>query len=211
MENTIFRDFGTFLNTSDSKQYELKNVIVFKDNEIKIIANYFSDNFNDYRFIVKGNISRKLKVDLSSKENFVVKANIQNSWNDKTQYDLYINGDLNNYELIGLKLSGTRLDICYKLNDFDCRQCIGWNHKESGKVKYKEFDETYKKINSYSLDNENMEQNIKDLLSVYRKYKKAIETEKQYTEKDYLKMSLESGTTEEENKTMLKNNGFEIK
>ena len=39
---------------------------------------------------------------------------------------------------------------------------------------------------------------------------KAKEIEKTYTAQDYKKMSLSSGTTEEENKTMLRNNGFEI-
>ena len=53
-----------------------------------------------------------------------------------------------------------------------------------------------------------MEKLIKDLLKAYKSYKKAKEIEKTYTEADYLKMSLSSGTTEEENKTILKNNGF---
>lgn len=213
MENLLFKDFGTFLNTSDMQQYEINKVVIFKDNEEKIIANYFLDNCinNEYKFIINGEIKRKLKCDYSLNYNFVVKSDNQNSWNEKTQYTLYINGDLNNYILNGLKLNGTRLDIEYQLNGLVCSQCIGWNEKESGKVKYKDFDEAYKKINSYSIDNENMEQNIKDLLKVYRNYKKAKEEEKKYTWQDYKKMNLSSGTTKEENITMLKNNNFDIK
>lgn len=210
MRNVLFKDFGTFLNTEKGEQYEINKVIIFKDNQEKMIANYFLDNFKNYQFEVNGEIKRKLKKDLTSNYNFVVKSNEQSSWNDKTQYTLYINGDLNNYKFEKLSLHGEQLQADYKINNFECNQCIGWNQKESNKEKYHNFEEAYKKINMYSIDNENMEQYIKDLLKIYKKYKKAKETEKTYTEKDYLKMSLSSGTTEEENKTILKNNGFEV-
>jgi hypothetical protein len=211
MENILFKDFGTFLNTSKGEQYEIKKVVIFKDNQEKIIANYFLDNFkNDYQFKINGDINRKLKIDLSLNTNFVVKSEKQDSWNDKTQYDLYLNGDLNNYIFNNLALEGKQLNIKYSVNGFNCSHCIGWNQKESNNAKYKKFDEAYKKINSYSLDNEEMEENIKNLLKTYREYKKAKEIEKTYTAEDYKKMSLSSGTSEEENQTMLKNNGFEI-
>lgn len=208
-KNIIYKDFGIFLKTENGEIYELKNVIIFKDNEVKIIANYFLDNFIDKMFEVNGEIKRKIKVDLSANYNFVVKAKKDFSFDDTT-YNLYINGDLNNYINTGLSLVGKRLDINYKLNNFNCSQCIGWNEKESNNAKYHDFENAYKKINCYSIDNEDMEKYIKDLSKAYKKYKKALEIEKTYTAKDYLKMQLASGTTEEENKTMLKNNGFEI-
>ena len=212
MLNILFKDFGTFLNTSKGDQYEINQVVIFKDNQEKMFANYFLDNFreNNYRFVISGDITRKLKKDLSLNTNFVVKSEKQNSWNDKTQYTLYINGDLNNYIFDRLSLAGDQLLAQYKINDNICTQCIGWNQKKSNQIKYHEFEDNYKKINSYSIDNENMENYIQDLLKTYRKYKKAKEEEKTYSEKDYMKMSLSSGTTEEENKIILKNNGFEI-
>ena len=207
-ENILFKDFGTFLNTTNGEQYEIKQVYVFKDKQIKMISNYFLDNFKNYQFIINGEIKRKLKIDLLLNYNFVVKSESQSSWNNKTQYDLYINGDLNNYNFIGLSLIGEQLQANYTLNGFKCSQCIGWNHKASNKAKYKDFEEAYKKINLYTIDNDEMEKFIKDLLKAYKSYKKAKEIEKTYTAEDYLKMSLSSGTTEEENKTILKNNGF---
>lgn len=207
-ENILFKDFGTFLNTTNGEQYEIKQVYVFKDKQIKMISNYFLDNFKNYQFIINGEIKRKLKIDLLLNYNFVVKSETQDSWNDKTQYDLYINGDINNYNFIGLSLIGEQLLANYTLNGFKCSQCIGWNHKESNKAKYKDFEEAHKKINLYTIDNAEMEKFIKDLLKAYKNYKKEKEIEKTYTEADYLKMSLSSGTTEEENKTILKNNGF---
>lgn len=210
MRNVLFKDFGTFLNTEKGEQYEVNKVVIFKEGQEKIIANYFLDNFKNYQFEVNGEIKRKLKKDLTLDCNFVVKSEEQSSWNDKTQYTLYINGDLNNYKFEKITLTGEQLIINYKVNGFDCSHCIGWNQKESNKLKYHDFDDAYKKINLYTIDNENMETYIKDLLKIYKKYKKAKETEKTYTEKDYLKMSLVSGTDETENKTMLKNNGFEV-
>ena len=207
-ENILFKDFGTFLNTTNGEQYEIKQIYVFKDKQIKMISNYFLDNFKNYQFIINGEIKRKLKIDWLSSYNFVVKSENQSSWNNKTQYDLYINGDINNYNFINLSLIGEQLLANYTLNGFKCSQCIGWNHKESNKAKYKDFEEAYKKINLYTIDNAEMENFIKDLLKAYKSYKKAKEIEKTYTEADYLKMSLSSGTTEEENKTILKNNGF---
>lgn len=211
MENLLFKDFGTFTNTNNMEQYEIKKVIIFKEGQEKIIANYFLDNFTDYQFTYYGDTKRKIKKDLNANYNFVIKSEKQDSWNDKTQYDLYINGDLNNYKFDKLELIGDRLEIIYYLNDLKCSHCIGWNQKESNKAKYKDFEEAYKKINLYTIDNENMEKYIKNLLKEFKKYKKAKEIEKTYTAADYKKMQLESGTTKEENLTTLKNNGFDIK
>ena len=210
MENILFKDFGTFLNTTSGEQYEIKQVYVFKDNQVKMIANYFLDNFKDYKFKINGDIKRKLKIDLSLTYNFVVKSENQSSWNDKTQYNLYINGDLNGYNFIDLSLIGEQLQANYTLNGYKCGQCIGWNQKASNKAKYKDFEEAYKKINLYTIDNAEMEHFIKDLLKAYKNYKKAKEIEKTYTAADYKKMSLSSGTSEEENKIILNNNGFEV-
>lgn len=213
MNNLLFKDFGTFLNTSNMEQYEINKVVIFKDNEAKIISKYFLDNFRDYKFVINGEIKRKLKCDFSLNYNFVVKSDYQESWNDKTQYTLYINGDLNNYKLDKLELNGASLDLVYYMNDIKCSQCIGWNNKKSSALEYHDFNEQYKKINSYSLTgraNEVME-NIKELEKIVKKYIKAKEEEKALTPNDYKKMSLESGTTKEENVTMLKNNNFDIK
>ena len=209
-KNLIFKNFGIFVNTKNGEQYEIKNVVIFKNNEIKIIANYFLDNFKEYQCEFNGETKRKLKEDLTADYNFVVKSKTQYSWNDKTQYDLYINGELNNYIFKELKLIGTRLELCYTLNNVECTQCVGWNQKESNKYKYVDFENAYKNIHAYSIDNSETEQRIKDLLTAYKNYKKALETEKTYTATDYKKMQLESGTTKKENLTMLKNNGFDI-
>lgn len=209
MKNLLFKDFGTFTNTNNGEQYEINKVIIFKEGKEKIIADYFLDNFSNYQFEYNGDTKRKLRKDLNADYNFVIKSEKQDSWNDRTQYTLYINGDLNDYKFDRLELINDRLEMVYHINALKCSQCIGWNHKESNKTKYKDFEEAYKKINLYTIDNENMEVYIKDLLKQFKKYKKAKEIEESYTADDYKKMQLESGTTKEENLTMLKNNGFD--
>ena len=51
--NKLFRNFGTYLSVDYEKIYEIDNVYIFKDNEIKVISNYFLDNFKGYEFNFK--------------------------------------------------------------------------------------------------------------------------------------------------------------
>ena len=209
MENTLFKDFGTFLNTSNMEQYEINKVVIFQDNKIKMIANYFLDNFSNYKTTINGEIKRKLKVDFSNNYNFVVKSEKQDSWRDNSQYTLYINGDLNGFIFEGLELNGTQLNAIYLFNNIKCSQCIGWNEKESNKIRYHKYQEIYKELDYYC-DNEKAEEKAKELLKTIKDYKKAKEIENNYTPNDYKKMNLCSGTDLKENLTILKNNGFDI-
>lgn len=210
--NILKKEWGTVLQTSDFKGYSIKDVYIFKDGVIKIKANYFIDNFNlnNYTFEFKGEVKKKNKIDLTSTCNFVIKSSNQDSWRDEVQQDLYINGDLNNYIFNKLDLVDERLEIKYIINGVECSQCIGWNHKESNKIQYGEFKEAYKMLDTFRIDSAEYEENIKNFQKVFKKYKKAKEIEQNYSALDYKKMSLQSGTTEEENKLMLKNNGFEV-
>ena len=210
MKNILFKEWGTHLNTANGEQYEINKVVIFEEGQEKVIANYFIDNFKEYKVEILGDVKRKLKKDLQANYNFVVKSEEQVFYKDNTQYTLYINGTLNNYIFVGLELNGEMLNLKYGINGALCSQCIGWNQKKSNKAKYKDFDTTYKKINGYTIDSQEMEKNIKDLMKAYKEYKKAKEEEKGYTWEDYKKMTLSSGTTKAENITMLKNNGLDV-
>lgn len=208
--NKLYKDFGVYLSLDNNKVYAINNVYIFKDNEIKVIDNYFLDNFKGYEFNFNGEVKKKNKIDLSEKCNFVVKSQNQNSWDNVIKQDLYINGDINNYEYVVLKLNNCtkkndRLDLVYKINNIECMHCVGWNHKLSNEVK-KEIDTIYKQLATFRLDNVDYLANIKELERLYNKYKKALETEENYQPFEYEKMSLASGTTEEENKMMIENN-----
>ena len=208
--NKLFRNFGTYLSVDYEKMYAINNVYIFKNNEIKVISNYFLDNFKGHEFNFNGEVKKKNKIDLNEKCNFVVKSQNQNSWDNVVRQDLYINGDINNYEFIGLKLNNCtkkndRLDLVYKINDIECSHCVGWNKNLSNGVK-KEIDTIYKQLDTFRIDSVDYLDNIKELEKLYNKYKKALETEENYQPFEYEKMSLISGTTEEENKMMIENN-----
>lgn len=208
--NKLYKDFGLYLNIDNNKVYAINNVYIFKDNEIKVIDNYFLDNFKGYEFNFNGETKKKNKIDLNEKCNFVVKSQKQDSWDNVVRQDLYINGYINNYEFIGLQLNdctkkNDRLDLVYKINGIECTHCVGWNNKLSNEVK-KEIDTIYKQLDTFRLDRVDYLDNIKELEKLYNKYKKALETEENYKPFEYEKMGLASGTTEEENKMMIENN-----
>lgn len=208
--NKLYKDFGIYLNVDNNKFYAINNVYIFKDNEIKVVSNYFLENFKGYEFNFSGDVKKKNKIDLNEKCNFVVKSQKQDSWDNVVRQDLYINGDINNYEFIELQLNDCTkkneiLYLVYKINDIECKHCVGWNNKLSNEVK-KEIDTIYKQLDTFRLNNVNYLDNIKELERLYNKYKKALEIEENYKPLEYEKMRLESGTSEEENKMMIKNN-----
>ena len=208
--NKLYKDFGVYLNVDNNKFYVINNIYIFKDNEIKVIDNNFLDNFKGYKFNFDGEVKKKNKIDLTEKCNFVVKSQKQDSWDNVVRQDLYINGDINNYEFIELKLNNCtknneELNLVYKINGVECRHCVGWNNKLSNEVK-KEIDTIYKQLDTFRLDRVDYLDNIKELEKLYNKYKKALETEENYKPFEYEKMRLSSGTTEEENKIMIENN-----
>lgn len=207
-KTAIYRDFGAYVKTEKDVFYKIKKVYIFSNNKVYMIDNYFYDNIKDY-LIINGETPRKNKIDLTIKSNFVVKAE-QERFDYETMYNLYINADLNNYKFNDLKLINNGLYIYYYLNDVLYNHCIGWNNKTSNNIKYS--DDVKKLYNSiqYFDNNERFEQSINDYIKAYKKYKKAIEKEKTYNAYDYKYFYLASGTDEEENKMILKNNGFDI-
>lgn len=208
--NKLYKDFGVYLNIDNNKFYAINDVYIFKDNEIKVVSNYFLENFKGYEFNFNGEVKKKNKIDLNEKCNFVVKSKKQDSWDNVVRQDLYINGDINNYQFIELQLNDCTkkneiLYLVYKINDIECKHCVGWNNKLSKEVK-KDIDTMYKQLDTFRLNNVDYLDNIKELERLYNKYKKALEIEENYKPLEYEKMNLASGTSEEENKMMIRNN-----
>lgn len=214
MNNILWNGCGMRLNTSDFNQYYINKVIIFKDNQYKIISRYFLDNLLKFEyhdnFIINGDVKRKLKEDLTLDCNFVMRNNDSAVWDDP-QYTLYINGDLNDYKFEGLQLIGDELDVVFYINNYKSKLCIGWNNKESSKYEYSEFQKAYDDIKTYNIDDVELDDKIKRLANVVKKYRKAKEIEKTYTIDDYKKMAFGSSIEEDECITILKNNGFDVK
>ena len=66
--------------------------------------------------------------------------------------------------------------------------------------------EIYKQLDIFKIDRVDYLDNIKKLERTYKEYKKALETEEHFLPFEYEKMRLSSGTSEEENRLMIKNN-----
>ena len=71
-------------------------------------------------------------------------------------------------------------------------------------------DNTIKKLNTVSDKTTEYGDIIKELAKKHKEYLNWLAIEKTYTEKDYEKMRLVSGTSFIENYTMLVNNGYEV-
>jgi hypothetical protein len=207
-KSVLYREFGMYVKTNKEDFYKIKNVYIFSNDKVYIIDNYFYDNFKDY-MVLNGETTRKNKIDLTLKHNFVIKASVER-FDYEVKYNLYINADLNNYKFNKLELNGEQFNIYYELNGEQFNHCIGWNNKKSNAIKYdKQVEELYKYIHYFD-NRESFNESMKKYVELFEEYKKAIEEEKSYSIEDYKKFNLSSGTTEEENKLMLVNNGFEI-
>jgi hypothetical protein len=207
-KSVLYREFGMYVKTNKEDFYKIKNVYIFSNNKVYIIDNYFYDNFNEY-MVLNGETTRKNKLDLTLKHNFVIKAPVER-FDYEAKYNLYINADLNNYKFNKLELIGEQFNICYELNGEQFNHCIGWNNKKSNAIKYdKQVEDLYKDIHYFD-NGERFNESMRKYTKLLEEYKKAIEEEKSYSVEDYKKFNLSSGTTEEENKLMLVNNGFEI-
>ena len=208
-KSVLYRDFGLYAKNEKEQFYKIKKVYIFSNDKIYMIDNHFYDNIKNDYLIINGETPRKNKIDLSLKTNFIVKAE-QEIYDFEIMYNLYINADLNKYNFDRLDLNGDMFNIYYKLNDNIYNHCIGWNNKKSNAIKYSEdVQNIYKYINYFS-NSEEYKNKLKEYTKKYNQYIKALEKEKQYNVNDYKYFNLASGTTEEENKTILKNNGFNI-
>ena len=209
-KTALQQDFGLYVKNEKEQFFKIKKVYIFDNNKIYMIDNHFYDNFRNKDYlIINGTTPRKNKIDLSLKSNFIIKAE-QERFDFEVMYNLYINATLNNYNFKELKLENTMLNIYYSLNNEIYNHCIGWNNKKSNSIKYNDnIEKLYTSIKYFDAS-DRFEKDIKTYLQEYKKYIKALDEEKNYTIKDYKKMSLASGTSEEENKTILRNNNFDI-
>lgn len=73
----------------NNKSYLLDNIIFYNDNEIvvEVCKGYF-ENTED--LTIQGEVVRKLKVDLTKKQNFIVKCKDKSFIDDEVKYTIYI-------------------------------------------------------------------------------------------------------------------------
>lgn len=135
-----------YVTLENGTEIELDSIIVYNKNGI-IAKNEYGYFDNDKTIEIKGEIKRKIKVDFSKTENFVIKSKKDYTEN---RYDLYIYKDNASLLFLGFRKSIDIILADYNLNGGEFTNYV----KSLGENKYnlkKQFEEEYNKIHLYDL------------------------------------------------------------
>lgn len=172
--------------------YKLENIIIYSENGVLLETDrgWFGDN-NRLGDVAIGTIKRKMKRDLSRKENFIIKEE-QKNYRIDHNYTLYIYYKNINCKFIGYSIDSLFLRTNFTiLDNYKIDDVIGFvNNKSNGIAYSDELKEAYEKVDSYNFQYhpEELEKSIKLIREKQKEYKKALEEEENYTLKDYRKM-----------------------
>lgn len=178
--------------TEKGNAYSLENIKIYSENGVILETGrgWFGNN-NDLGEITIDTIYLKRNVDLTKKQNFVIKEE-KSRYRIDHNYTLYLYYKNINCNFKKFDLSSFWLESVFTIFDgYEVRDVLGQRQKESDAIKYeKKMDELYKKINSYNFDShyEEMEQAMQEIKKQHKKYINKKEEEKNYTTKDYKKM-----------------------
>ena len=135
-----------YVTLENGTEIELNSIIVYDKNGI-IAKNEYGYFDNDKTVEIKGEIKRKIKVDFSKTENFVIKSKKDYTEN---RYDLYIYKDNSSLQFLGFRKQIDIILADYNLNGGEFTNYV----KSLGENKYnlkKQFEEEYNKIHLYDL------------------------------------------------------------
>lgn len=203
-ENLLTQNYVKTLIAEDKngKQYELNKIIVYADNGILFEERGYFDFYNyetcfnnEY---IKNDIVKKIKIDFSKKENFIISEG--KNCLGEIEYTLYIY-----YKNIDLKFvkfdCDFYLDGIFKIFEkYEIKVYLGQITIKSLELKYsinsKEFN-----LLSYDLfeHKDEFDKFIKKCNTTYKNYIKQKEIEKNYTEKDYKKFCTKEQVQKMEN------------
>lgn len=172
--------------------HKLDNIIIYSEDGVLLETGrgWFGDN-NDLGDRYIGDINKRLKIDFSKKENFVIKSK-EVSYKLETNNTLYIYYKNIDCEFLGYSVNSLFLETNFTILDsYKISDVIGFTDRKSKKIEYsEEITEAYKNINSYHFQYkwDEMEKAIKTIKKAHDEYIKAKEIEKNYTLKDWREM-----------------------
>ena len=170
--------------TVGEKEYELDNIIFFNDNEeiLKIGRGFFDDR-KEKEF--NGETVKKIKIDYSSKKNFIVKAKPE-YYNSEVKYNLYIREENANIEYLGEQ------QICfgdiykvYKINDSIEKQYVKTlkgkldNLNDKAETLLKSISSEYG-YGKYGIEENVLDEKIKELKTLNKQIIKEVDRIKNY-------------------------------
>ena len=144
-----------YVTLENGTEVELNSIIVYDKNGI-IVKNGYGYFDNDKTIEIKGEIKRKIKIDFSKTENFVIKSKKDYTEN---RYDLYIYKDNASLQFLGFRKQIDIILADYNLNGGEFAKYV----KPPGENKFnlkEQFEEEYNKIHLYDLphDKEELQQ-----------------------------------------------------
>jgi hypothetical protein len=190
--------------TNKMEGYELENIKIYSENGILLETGrgWFGSN-NDLGDIEIPEIILKRKIDLNSKQNFVIK-DVKSKYRIDHKYTLYIYYKNINCNFIKFDLSSFWLESVFTiLNGYEIRDVLGQRQKESDAIKYDDkLQKAIEQLDTYNFEQHwnEMEKNLNYIKKMHKKYIDKKEEEKNYTTADYKKMLFtpDEGTTPEE-------------
>lgn len=179
--------------TEKGQAFELDNIIIYSENGVLIETDrgWFGSGNNEIEEGVKifPEIKRKLKIDFTKKENYVIKSEPKD-YRIEQHYTLYLYYKNVNYNFEGLTLDNLFLNLNYNILNGTIKtyMVIGDRDKKSHKIEYtEELQEAFEKIDHYNFTYHSDEflKATKTLQKYLKKYEKAKEYEKTLTVDNY--------------------------
>lgn len=141
-----------YITLENGTEIELNSIIVYDKNGI-IAKNKYGYFDNDKTIEIKGEIKRKIKVDFSKTENFVIKSKKDYAEN---RYDLYIYKDNASLQFLGFEKQIDLILAKYSLNGGEFSNVYKRLYEDKFELK-EEFEEICNKIKYYVLPYEKEE------------------------------------------------------
>ena len=175
----------------DNKGYVLDNIVFYhKDGTIiDVGCGWFGTNSFDVLIATSKPLKRKIKVDFSKKETFIIKS----SCTYENRYILYIP-----IEDILIRTNYTKdntgIRVNYKFIDMNNHECTWYKYvKTFLSMKYniiEEFNNEIQKLDKFSYTNipqKEFDMIINNLKRLYNEYQKTLQHIENYTVEDYFK------------------------
>lgn len=152
-----------------SKTYYSLCAIHFYNEKGDIIVQDYGYFDNDEILSFKGNVVRKIKVDFSKKENFVIKS--KKSYNFDNDYELYVYVNNVDFKYIGLKKEYGCVFRVYTVNGIEVKQNIKFLKDRFWEISSL-LEKEKNKIENYKLPLEQKE--IEEICSNIMKYNQIL-------------------------------------
>ena len=171
--------------------YKLDNIMIYSEHGVLLETDrgWFGNN-NDLGDRYIGDINKRMKIDFSKKENFVIKSP-KKDYKFESNYTLYIYYKNINCQFLGYSI-GLFLETNFTILDgYKIDDVIGFTDRKTKKIEYsEELRKAFEKMTSYNFSYhwDEMEKNIKTIKKARKQLEEAKEIEKNYTLKDWREM-----------------------